>query len=341
VESHWKIVNNSVIYVAKKKGLALLSGGLDSTLAVKAMVDQGVEIEAVHFTTPFCNCDKCSVDQVGEQFDVPVHHLFMGQDFLDLLADPPHGYGSQMNICIDCRIHMFKKAKELGDEIGAEFFVTGEVLGQRPFSQRRKAMDLIEAKAGLEGRILRPLSAKLMRKTEVEEEGVVDRESLYAIQGRRRIPQIELAEELGVYDYPCPSGGCLLTDPQFAKKLRDYIHHDGKPELEDMILLRLGRHFRLGQARAIVGRNEKENNVLSALAEKRGFSRFEVSGHMGPVSILVGDAEAEAVEMVAALTVRYSDAPRDETVEVDFANGDTRVLRVSSMGDEEIEGLRI
>ncbi|MBC8224664.1 hypothetical protein H8E65_08755 [Candidatus Bathyarchaeota archaeon] len=327
--------------MVKKKGLALLSGGLDSTLAVKAMVDQGVDIEAVHFTTPFCNCDKCSVDQVGEQFNIPVHHLFMGQDFLDLLADPPHGYGSQMNICIDCRIHMFQKAKELGDEIGAEFYVTGEVLGQRPFSQRRKAMELIEAKAGLKGRILRPLSAKLMGKTEVEEEGVVDRESLYAIQGRRRIPQMELAEELGVYDYPCPSGGCLLTDPQFARKLRDYINHEGKPELEDMVLLRLGRHFRLGRARAIVGRNETENNVLSALAERKGFPRFEVTGHMGPVSILMGEAEAEAVEMVAALTARYSDAPRDEAVDVEFKDGDIRVLRVSSMGDEEIESLRI
>jgi tRNA U34 2-thiouridine synthase MnmA/TrmU len=327
--------------VAKKKGLALLSGGLDSTLAVKAMVDQGVDIEAVHFTTPFCNCDKCSVDQVGEQFNVPVHHIFMGQDFLDLVADPPHGYGSQMNICIDCRITMFRKAKELGDEIGAEFYVTGEVLGQRPFSQRRNAMKLIEAEAGLERKILRPLSAKLMGETEVEEEGVVDRDSLYAIQGRRRIPQMELAEELGVYDYPCPSGGCLLTDPQFAKKLRDYIHHEGKPKLEDMIFLRLGRHFRLGRARAIVGRNEKENNVLSALAERRGLPRFEVKGHMGPVSILVGDAESETVETMAAITARYSDAPRDEVVDVEVVDGGIRVLRVSSMGDEEIESLRI
>ncbi len=327
--------------MAKNKGLALLSGGLDSTLAVKAMVDQGVDIEAVHFTTPFCNCDKCSVDQVGEQFNVPVHHLFMGQDFLDLLADPPHGYGSQMNICIDCRINMFKKAKKLGDEIGAEFYVTGEVLGQRPFSQRRSAMDLIEAEAGLKGKILRPLSAKLMRATDAEEEGVVDRDSLYSISGRRRIPQIELAEELGVFDYPCPSGGCLLTDPQFASKLRDYIHHEGKPKLEDMILLRLGRHFRLGRARAIVGRNEQENNVLSALAERRGLPCFEVKGHMGPVSILVGDAEVETFEKVAAITARYSDAPRDEEVDVGVEDGDTRHIRVSSMVDEEIEGLRI
>jgi tRNA U34 2-thiouridine synthase MnmA/TrmU len=265
----------------------------------------------------------------------------MGQEFLDLLADPPHGYGSQMNICIDCRINMFKKAKKLGEEIGAGFYVTGEVLGQRPFSQRRNAMDLIETEAGLQGKILRPLSAKLMRKTDAEEDGVVDRDSLYSISGRRRVPQIELAEELGVFDYPCPSGGCLLTDPQFAKKLRDYIRHEGKPKLEDMILLRLGRHFRLGRARAIVGRNEQENNVLSALADRRSLPRLEVQGHMGPISIIVGDAEAETIEKVAAITARYSDAPREEDVNVELTDGETKSLRVSSMGDEEIEGFRI
>jgi len=326
--------------LVKKKGLALLSGGLDSTLAVKMMVDQGVEMEAVHFTTPFCNCDKCSVDQVGEEFNVPVHHLFMGQDFLDLIADPPHGYGSQMNICIDCRINMLQKAKELGDEIGAEFFVTGEVLGQRPFSQRRNAMALIEAKAGLKGKILRPLSAKLMEPTEAEEEGVVDRESLYSITGRRRIPQMELAEELGVYDYPCPSGGCLLTDPQFAKKLRDHLAHE-KPELEDMIFLRMGRHFRLGGVKVIVGRNEKENNILSALAEKRGFPRLEVVGHMGPITVVMGGTDDETMEKVAAITVRYSDAPRDEVVDVECVNGSVSVLKVSSISDEELEKLRV
>jgi tRNA U34 2-thiouridine synthase MnmA/TrmU len=326
--------------LVKKKGLALLSGGLDSTLAVKAMVDQGVEMEAVHFTTPFCNCDKCSVDQVGEEFNVPVHHLFMGQDFLDLVADPPHGYGSQMNICIDCRINMFRKAKVLGDEIGAEFYVTGEVLGQRPFSQRRNAMALIEAKAGLKGKILRPLSAKLMEATDAEEEGVVDRESLYSITGRRRIPQMELAEELGVYDYPCPSGGCLLTDPQFAKKLRDHLAHE-KPELEDMIFLRMGRHFRLGGVKAIVGRNETENNILSALAERRGFPRLELTGHMGPITVVMGAADEETMERVAAITARYSDAPRDEVVDVECVDDGVSVLRVSSISDEELEKLRI
>ncbi len=179
----------------KNKVLALLSGGLDSSLAVKLILDQGLTAEAVHFSTPFCNCDKCAVDKLGENFELKIHHIFLGQDFLDLLVDPPHGYGSHMNICVDCRIHMLNKAKELAAEIGAEYFVTGEVLGQRPFSQRRSAMELIEREAGLKGKILRPLSAKLLAETELEQNGIVDREEL-----AREVPNpnIVAGEYLGI-----------------------------------------------------------------------------------------------------------------------------------------------
>ena len=324
-----------------KKGLALVSGGLDSTLAVKAMVDQGLEMEAVHFTTPFCSCDPCAVNAIGEECGIPVYHVFMGQDFLDLLVDPPHGYGSQVNICIDCRILMLRKAHELGERIGADFYVTGEVVGQRPFSQRMKAMRLIEREAGLEGKILRPLSAQLLPETDIEKEGVVDRESLYSISGRRRLPQMELAKELGVYDYPCPSGGCLLTDPQFSKKFRDYLEHEGRPVLEDMAFLRIGRHFRVGEARVIVGRNEGENNRLQSLAERRGIPHMSVSGYMGPVTVLLGGLNDEIVSRSAAITVRYSDAPRDVPVDVEYFNGSVTVLRALAVSNEELEELRI
>jgi tRNA U34 2-thiouridine synthase MnmA/TrmU len=253
----------------EKKVLVLLSGGLDSSLATKIIVDQGLSVEAVHFSTPFCNCDKCSVGQVGVDNNITVHYLFQGQDFLDLLVDPPHGYGSNMNICIDCRINMFKKAKEFADEIGAEYLVTGEVIGQRPFSQRKAIMELIEKEAGIEGKILRPLSAKLLKKTDIEREGIVDREALMYIQGRSRKPQMELAEKIGVYNYPCPSGGCLLTDPQFSKKLKDYLNHECIPSVSDMFLLRLGRHFRVNGVKVIVGRNQKENRVLGGLAKRQ------------------------------------------------------------------------
>ncbi len=323
-----------------EKVLALLSGGLDSTLAVKIMLDRGVEVEAVHFTSPFCNCDKCAVDLVGKEFDVRVHHVSMGQDFLDLLVDPPHGYGSQMNICIDCRILMFRRAKELAKELGAEFFVTGEVLGQRPFSQMFPAMRLIEKEAGLEGRILRPLSARLLPETELERIGVLDRESLYAIKGRRRLPQMRLAEEINVKDYPCPSGGCLLTDPAFARKLRNYLTHDGKPSLEDMFLLRVGRHFRVGETWVIVGRNEGENRVLLSVAERSWISHMSVVGYMGPVTLLM-DGDDEAIRKSAAITVRYSDAPRCTPIEVSYTACDTSTIVTEAISDEELETLRI
>jgi tRNA U34 2-thiouridine synthase MnmA/TrmU len=325
----------------KKKGLALVSGGLDSTLALKVILDSGIEIEAVHFTTPFCNCDDCAITAIKKQYNIPIHHVFMGQDFLDLLIDPPHGYGSQVNICIDCRIMMLRKAKQLGTEIGADFFVTGEVVGQRPFSQRMNAIRLIEKEAGLEGKILRPLSAKLLPETDIEIEGTVNRDSLYSIRGRRRLPQMELAKELGVYDYPCPSGGCLLTDPQFARKLKDYLENEGRPILDDMMFLKIGRHFRVGSTRVIVGRNKMENDHLELLAKRRGMPRISVVGHMGPVTIMMGNGDNDAIKTSVAITIRYSDAPRDTAVEVEYKNDCKKRLIGHAIDDEDLEGLRI
>ncbi len=322
------------------KALALLSGGLDSTLAVKMVRDMGLEVEAVHFTTPFCQCDKCSVDTTAERLDVKVHHVFLGDEFLAVVADPPHGRGSQMNVCIDCRILMLRKAKRLAEEIGAGFFVTGEVLGQRPMSQHGSAMRLIEREAGVESLVLRPLSGKLMKETRMEDEGIVDREKLLDISGRRRLPQMELAEKLGVYDYPCPSGGCLLTDPEFAARLRDYLDNDGTPTIETILLLKAGRHFRVGSTRIVVGRNEVENNILEGLA-RRGGTRMEVEGHNGPVTLVVGDGE-DAIRKAAALTVRYSDAPRGEPVWVVVASGDQATrIQAEAIAEGELESIRI
>jgi tRNA U34 2-thiouridine synthase MnmA/TrmU len=323
-----------------KKALVLLSGGLDSTLAVKLLLDQGLKAEAVHFSTPFCNCDKCAVDNLGEKFDLKVHHLFLGQDFLELLVDPPHGYGSRMNICIDCRILMFSKAKELAEKIGADYYVTGEVLGQRPFSQRRSIMKLIEREAGLEGKILRPLSGKLMEKTIVEQIGLVNRKWLKDIKGRRRIAQMEIAKEVGIFDYPCPSGGCLLTDPHFSKRLKDYLEHEGKPKITSMFLLRLGRHFRVNGSRIVVGRNEKENKVLNGLAEKQGWETLTVRDFMGPTTVLL-DSDQRTLIKAAAITVRYSDAPKEGLVKLILNNNDAITLEIEAMRPEEIETLRI
>jgi tRNA U34 2-thiouridine synthase MnmA/TrmU len=209
--------------VKNRKVLVLLSGGLDSTLAVKIMQQRGFTVEAVNFSTPFCLCDKCAIESIASNTGIKIHRVNLGTEFLEILANPPHGYGSQMNPCIDCRILMLRQAKTLAHNIDALSIVTGEVLNQRPFSQRRNTLKLIERAAGLEGQILRPLSAQLLPETEIEKTGLVDRDTLYSIQGRRRQPQMNLAEKIGVKDYPCPAGGCLLTDPNFAIRLKDLL----------------------------------------------------------------------------------------------------------------------
>ncbi|MEM3041797.1 MAG: hypothetical protein QXG97_07240 [Nitrososphaerota archaeon] len=329
--------------VKKPKALALLSGGLDSTLAVKIITGQAVDVEAVNFVTPFClGNTTCSIERL-EDLGVKVHRVFLGEEFLNLVVNPPHGHGSQMNPCIDCRILMLKKAKELAEKIGADFLVTGEVLDERPFSQRMQTLMLIEKKAGVEGRVLRPLSARLLPETEPEKRGIVKRESLLAIRGRRRLPQIELARKTGIKDYPNPSGGCLLTDPRFAQRLGEHLRYKKELTFEDVALLRVGRHFRLGTVKVIVGRNREENDRLLATAKGCGIPYLEANDYVGPVTLYIGEERKELIEKAAAITLRYSDAPKDAKGKVTYKdeNGGTLEIITVSAKDEELEKLRI
>jgi len=326
----------------KPKALALLSGGLDSLLAVKLILGQGVDVEAINFVTPFCLCDRCSVNRFSKDLKIKVYRVFLGQEFLDIVANPPHGYGSRMNPCLDCRILMFKKAKEIAEKIGADFLITGEVLDERPFSQRRETMLLIEKEAGLEGKILRPLSAKLLSETEAEKAGLVDRRKLLAIRGRRRLPQMELADKLGLKEYPNPSGGCLLTDPEFARRLKDHLKNEGRLTLTDVTLLKTGRHFRIDKTKIIVGRNKKENDRLLFLAKTHGISYLEVADYKGPITLCIGDKNRRLLEKAAEITARYSDAPKNVLVKVNCTNGDRKeIIMVRAMKDDELERLRV
>ena len=299
--------------MTRVKALGLLSGGLDSILATEMIQKQGIEVIAFNVKSPFCLCKKggCAAVDASKQLHVPLKVVAAKEEYLRMLRNPKHGYGRNMNPCIDCRIFLFKKAKKYAKEIGAGFIFTGEVLDERPMSQHYPAMKLIEKEAGLEGKVLRPLSARLLPETEAEKKGLVDRAKLLDIQGRSRKPQFKLAEEYGIKDFPCPAGGCLLTYEEYAKKIRDLFAHKKRISMADIALLRIGRHFRFGKNKIIVGRNEEDNKLLTARKTKSEFF-FELPDIVGPVTILQGPKTKAAIETAAKLTASYSDAKSSE-----------------------------
>jgi tRNA U34 2-thiouridine synthase MnmA/TrmU len=323
------------------KFLILLSGGLDSLLALGIMVNQEKEVEVINFRSPFSPCDDSIPDSVAESFGIEIHQVFLGQEYLDMVINPEHGYGSQMNPCIDCRILMFKKAKEIADRIGAKCIVTGEVLNERPFSQRKDSMLLIEREAGLRGRVLRPLSAKLLPETECEKKGFVDRDSLFSMKGRRRLSQIELAKELDIPSYPNPSGGCILTDPYFSEKLRDFLQANENLTLDDIPLLKIGRHFRFNGHKIIVGRNEIENRKLLYLVKKQNHAYLEVENFMGPITVIEKCDCDNLIKKAAEITVRYSDAPGDAEIRINYYGVENKTFLARAAEDDEIQMLRI
>jgi tRNA U34 2-thiouridine synthase MnmA/TrmU len=327
----------------KIKALALFSGGLDSSLAVKLILDQGIEVIALNFTSPFCLCSSsgCSTVNIAKKFEIPIKVVRKGEDYLRIIKKPKYGYGKNMNPCIDCRIYIFKKAKEIAKEIGANFIFTGEVLGERPMSQHMRAFKIIEKESGLEGKILRPLSAKLLPETEAEKKGLVDREKLLDIRGRSRKKQIELADKYEI-DYPCPAGGCLLTYKGFADKVRDLFEHKEKVSIKDIQLLKIGRHFRYKESKIIVGRNEEENKKLLNMKEAEDYC-FEVPNYGSPITILQGRKSKKAIEIAARITLRYSDAKnKEEEVIVKYGREEMdKEIKVKSIEDSELEKLRV
>ncbi len=295
----------------KVKAVALLSGGLDSTLAINVLKEQGVDIVALNFSTVFCLCNrggdcKSEARKVSEALGIPIKVLNITDSFVKIVKKPKHGYGKNMNPCIDCRINMFRMAGEYMREIGASFVVTGEVLGQRPMSQRKIAMKTIERESGLEGLIVRPLCAKHLEPTIPEKEGLIDREKLLAIKGRSRKEQIQLADVFELKDYPCAAGGCLLTDPGFAVRIKELFDHDLDCDLRDVNLLKVGRHFRLNdRTKAVVGRDDAENQRIEGLT-REGDAQLYLADTTGPLCLVVGELSDENLEEAARLTVRFS-----------------------------------
>jgi len=309
----------------KKKIVALLSGGLDSQLAVRMMQEQGFDVSAVAIKTPFCDFDcgrGCGFEirERADDLNVNLKTVYLGDEYIEMLKHPKYGIGAGFNPCIDCRSMMFEAAKKHMEEIGAEFIISGEVLGQRPMSQHAPALRTIEKETGLLGKIVRPLSAALLPETDPEKNGLIKRENLGMIKGRTRKAQLDMAKKYGIENPPNAGGGCLLTDPTFGLRAKDLFEHVETPTINDIDLLKIGRHFRLdNETKFVVGRNKDENEMIKAIALPNDIL-LEARDYMGPVSILRGKYAEKHIEFVSSVTLRYSDSPRKERGSVIIKN---------------------
>ena len=301
--------------------VALLSGGLDSSLVVKLMIDEGLDVLALNFTSPFCTCSPrknggCGVAvRTAESLGVELSVIKKGIDYLKIVEKPRFGRGRGLNPCIDCRIYILTKAAEVMRETGAVCVVTGEVLGQRPMSQHRQALDIIERESGLTGRLLRPLSASLLPPTVPEQEGVIRRDRMLGFSGRTRTPQLAMARERGVEVFGCPAGGCLLTEPAIASRLKDIFEHCPGWNEHDALMTTLGRHFRLHPGlKVILGHNEGENARLERIAGPLPVASFTEKA--GPTAVLVGRHNEEDLATIGRLLRHFSPKVMDACVEI-------------------------
>ncbi|WP_456431064.1 thiamine biosynthesis protein [Thermosulfuriphilus sp.] len=327
------------------KALVLFSGGLDSLLSCKLLEQQGIKVLALRFVTPFSGYSLLSrkeayQDEVKKKYGLDLEIIDVSEEYLEILKDPRYGYGRNFNPCIDCKIFFLKKALSLLPRYGASFVATGEVLGQRPMSQRGPILRLIEKASGAEGRLLRPLSARRLPETPMEKEGLVDRGQLLALAGRSRKGQMELAERLGIKDYASPAGGCLLTDPILATRLRE-LFSKRPMSVDDCLLALVGRHFLLPEGSwLVVGRNKAENERLRSLT-RAGDLILRLQGAPGPLG-LIRQARAEDLPLAAGILVRYAPKARGKEVQVVAEGKDLpEVISPLKINPESIEKLRI
>jgi len=339
----------------QRKAVALISGGLDSLLAAKVMLEQGIHVEGINFFTGFCveghthairkqDKDKPKRNNAlwsAEQLGIKLHIIDIVDEYKDVLINPKHGYGKNMNPCLDCKVFMVNKARQWADENGFDFIITGEVVGQRPMSQRKETMPIVSRESGANDRLLRPLCAKNLPPTLPETEGWVKREEMYGFSGRNRKPQMALAAEFGFEDYAKPAGGCcFLTDESYSAKLVDLWDARGSREYEmdDIMLLKVGRHIRPApHYKLIVGREDGENKFLQGY--KNNFISFKTVNVPGPLTLLDGVATDDDLKIAAQIAARFSQGKNADsvTIEARRINGDTSILEVKPMTAEEVK----
>ena len=324
------------------RAVVLFSGGLDSMLALRILQRQGLEVHALNIRTVF-SCCQTTAAQAAVELGAELTVLPVEDDYLDVIRRPRYGYGKGANPCVDCRIYMCKLAKRFMERIGACLVASGEILGQRPMSQKRQDMSVIEKRCGLQGRLLRPLSAKLLPSTMPEEEGLVDRQKLYDFSGRGRRQLIELAADLDIFETPQPSTGCALTEPLFSTRVFDLMEHDTGATRWDFELLVHGRHFRFQpRTKIVVGRNKTENASLRLFAAREDAPRpalVEPENFLGPDALVTGQVTGAALELATAMLVRYSRHVDHHHARVRITeSGDSRVMLVKA--DESVRSHR-
>jgi tRNA U34 2-thiouridine synthase MnmA/TrmU len=338
----------------QRKAVALISGGLDSLLAAKVVMEQGVHVEGINFFTGFCveghthairkkdqkKPKRNNALWVAEQLGIKLHIVDIVEEYKDVVINPKHGYGANLNPCLDCKVFMVHKAKEWMEQHGFDFIITGEVIGQRPMSQRKDTMPVVQQESGIEDRLLRPLCAKNLPETLPEREGWVNRDQLYDFSGRSRKPQMALAKQFGFTDYAQPAGGCcFLTDEQYSVKLADLWQHRGERryELDDIMLLKVGRHIRpADNFKVIVAREEGEGKFLQGY--RNLYLSLKTTSHAGPLALIEGEVSEADIELAARIIARYSqgrDAGQVE-VEVRDKDGATRSLNVVPLKPHEL-----
>lgn len=337
-----------------RKAIALISGGLDSMLATKVIQEQGIYVEGINFYTGFCveghtqairNKDQKKQKRnnalwVAEQLNIKLHIIDIVEEYKNIVLNPRYGYGANLNPCLDCKIFMVRKAKQWLEENNFDFIITGEVIGQRPMSQRKVTMPIVAHESGAQERLLRPLCAKNLPPTLPELEGWIDRNKLYNFSGRSRKPQISLANELKISEYSQPAGGCcFLTNPDYSKKLADLWRGKGQRdyELDDIILLKVGRHLRpRDNFKIIIGRDEGENNFLEGYRYQ--FTSLRTLNHVGPLALIDGEPSAEDIDLAARIVARFTDCPTAELaqVEINLSSGSILTLEVKPMMQSDV-----
>ena len=323
------------------RALGLCSGGLDSILAGLVLQQQGIDVTWVAFETPFFSADKAR--NASRITGIPLLVQRITEVYLPMLRHPNIGYGKNMNPCMDCHALMFRLAGERMLAEGFDFLFSGEVLGQRPMSQSKTSLRYVEKHSGFEGYILRPLSARRLPETIPEADGRVDRERLLDLSGRSRKPQIALAKSFGVTEYPAPAGGCLLTDINYSRRLKDLFDHQAQVREAELELLKYGRHFRLDdKIKIVVGRTRGENQKIVDHHDPAGDMLVKLKSYPGPTALVSRQAPPALVEKAAAMCAGYSKAPLDETVDVVVTTSDQKeTLQVLPLPPDKVNAFLI